>query len=72
MASCPSCLCGELYAQADCSLRKNSAGRQARSLFLLFLKSRRDDAKEDLLPLAQSAWAKDWDKPEEDAAWRDL
>jgi hypothetical protein len=40
--------------------------------FLLFLKSRRDGAKDDLPPLAQSAWAKDWDKPEEDAAWRDL
>jgi hypothetical protein len=40
--------------------------------FLLFLKSRHNDAREDLLPLAQSAWAKDWDKPEEDAAWRDL
>jgi hypothetical protein len=40
--------------------------------FLLFLKSRRDDAKEELVPLAQAAWAKDWDKPEEDAAWRDL
>jgi hypothetical protein len=40
--------------------------------FLLFLKSRRSDAKEDLLPLAHSTWAKDWDKPEEDEAWRDL
>jgi len=40
--------------------------------FLLFLKSKRGDALEDLLPLAQSAWAKDWDNPDEDAAWRDL
>jgi hypothetical protein len=40
--------------------------------FLLFLKSRRGDAQEKLLPLARSAWAKDWDTPEEDAAWRDL
>ena len=40
--------------------------------FLLFLKSKRDDAKDGLLPLVQSAWATDWDKPEEDAAWRDL
>jgi hypothetical protein len=40
--------------------------------FLLFLKSRRGDAQEKLLPLAQSPWAKDWDTPEEDAAWRDL
>ncbi len=40
--------------------------------FLLFLKSRRGGVKDDLMPLAQSAWAKDWDKPEEDAAWRDL
>jgi hypothetical protein len=40
--------------------------------FLLFLKSKRGDAKGDLLPLAHAAWAKDWDKPEEDEAWRDL
>ena len=40
--------------------------------FLLFLKSRRGVADVDLLPLAQSAWGKDWDKPEEDAAWLDL
>ena len=26
----------------------------------------------DLLPLAQTAWAADWDRPEEDEAWRDL
>ena len=40
--------------------------------FLLFLKSRGGDANVDLLPLAQSAWVRDWDKPEEDAAWLDL
>jgi hypothetical protein len=40
--------------------------------FLLFLKSRHGDAKDDLPPLAHSTWAKDWDKPEEDEAWRDL
>jgi hypothetical protein len=43
--------------------------------FLVFLKSResaRDDGREDLLPLAQSAWGTDWNTPEEDEAWRDL
>ena len=43
--------------------------------FLAFLKSRRASAEQtgdDLLPLAQSAWAADWNTPEEDAAWRDL
>ncbi len=25
-----------------------------------------------LLPLAESAWAADWDTPEEDEAWRNL
>ncbi|MGD1030398.1 MAG: DUF2281 domain-containing protein [Opitutaceae bacterium] len=40
--------------------------------FLLFLKSKHGDAQVKLLPLAQSAWTKDWDTPEEDAAWRDL
>jgi len=42
--------------------------------FLVFLKNRRahNDANENLLPLAQSAWAADWDNPEEDEAWRDL
>jgi len=39
---------------------------------LLFLKSKHGDAQVKLLPLAQSAWTKDWDTPEEDAAWRDL
>jgi hypothetical protein len=33
------------------------------------------DGSEDvqaLLPLAESAWAVDWDTPEEDEAWRNL
>ncbi|MCC6415794.1 MAG: DUF2281 domain-containing protein [Opitutaceae bacterium] len=41
--------------------------------FLSFLKVReKGEGRENLLPLAQSAWAADWDTPEEDAAWRDL
>ncbi len=41
--------------------------------FLTFLKAReKGEGCENLLPLAQSAWAADWDRPEEDAAWRDL
>jgi hypothetical protein len=43
--------------------------------FLLFLKSKahsNSEKADDLLPLAQSAWAADWDSPEEDEAWRDL
>jgi len=43
--------------------------------FLVFLKTRhaaRGEGHENLLPLAQTAWAKDWDSPEEDEAWRDL
>lgn len=43
--------------------------------FLNFLKARqavRDEGREDLLPLATSAWAADWNSPEEDEAWRDL
>ncbi|HEY3854188.1 MAG TPA: DUF2281 domain-containing protein [Verrucomicrobiae bacterium] len=40
--------------------------------FITLLKSRRAEASEDLLPLAQMAWAADWDMPEEDDAWRDL
>ena len=41
--------------------------------FLAFLKAReRGEGREDLLPLAESAWASDWNTPEEDAAWRDL
>jgi hypothetical protein len=43
--------------------------------FLVFLKARvnaQAEGSEDLLPLAQSAWAADWNTPEEDEAWRDL
>lgn len=41
--------------------------------FLAFLKAKeKNEGRENLLPLAQSAWAADWDTPEEDAAWRDL
>jgi hypothetical protein len=43
--------------------------------YLAFLKSRRtgaDQGGEDLLALAQTAWAADWGTPEEDDAWRDL
>ena len=43
--------------------------------FLVFLKTRGSAAPEgteNLLPLAGSAWASDWNSPEEDAAWRDL
>ena len=43
--------------------------------FLVFLKARhaaRGEGHEDLLPLAQTSWAADWDTPEEDEAWRDL
>ena len=41
--------------------------------FLAFLKTRgKSEGRENLLPLAQSAWATDWNTPEEDAAWRDL
>ena len=43
--------------------------------FLVFLKARRaagEEGKENLLPLAQTAWAADWNTPEEDEAWRDL
>ena len=40
--------------------------------FLVFLKSRQEAGRENLLPLAQPAWAADWDTPEEDAAWRNL
>jgi len=42
--------------------------------FLMFLKSRPSegrDGMENLLPLAQSAWAADWNSAEEDEAWRD-
>ncbi|MEO6969524.1 MAG: DUF2281 domain-containing protein [Chthoniobacterales bacterium] len=43
--------------------------------FLVFLKARqtaRTEGREDLLPLAQTAWGADWDTPQEDEAWRDL
>jgi hypothetical protein len=40
--------------------------------FLTFLKARQKEGRESLLPLAQTAWATDWNTPEEDAAWRDL
>ncbi len=43
--------------------------------FLVFLKARLNaqaEGAEDLLPLAHSAWAADWNTPEEDEAWRDL
>ncbi|MBM3883999.1 MAG: DUF2281 domain-containing protein [Planctomycetes bacterium] len=43
--------------------------------FLNFLKTRqaaRGEGREDLLPLAQTAWGADWNTPEEDEAWRDL
>jgi hypothetical protein len=40
--------------------------------FLTFLKSRQAQASDDLLPLPPSAWAIDWNTPEEDEAWRDL
>ena len=43
--------------------------------FLVFLKARQAtpaEGGENLLLLAQSAWAADWNTPEEDEAWRDL
>jgi len=40
--------------------------------FLVFLKTRLAEGRENLLPLAQTAWAADWNTLEEDAAWRDL
>ncbi len=41
--------------------------------FLAFLKAReKGEGRENLLPLVQTAWAADWNTPEEDAAWRDL
>jgi len=43
--------------------------------FLAFLKARQSaqaQGAENLLPLAQSAWAADWNTPQEDEAWRDL
>ena len=43
--------------------------------FLVFLKTReaaREEGRENLLPLAQTAWGADWNLPEEEEAWRDL
>ena len=43
--------------------------------FLTFLKARQTaqaEGQENLLPLAQTAWAADWNTPQEDEAWRDL
>ena len=43
--------------------------------FLVFLKTKdavRDEGRENLLALAQTAWGPDWDTPAEDEAWRDL
>ena len=43
--------------------------------FLVFLKTQRAaryEGHETLLPLAETAWAADWNTPEEDEAWRDL
>jgi hypothetical protein len=41
--------------------------------FLAFLKAReKGEGRENLLPLAQTAWAADWNTPEEDEAWRNL
>jgi hypothetical protein len=43
--------------------------------FVAFLKAKNQastEGREDLLPLAQSAWAADWNSKEEDEAWSDL
>lgn len=43
--------------------------------FLRFPKARQTaqaNGKEDLLPLAQTAWGADWSTQDEDEAWRDL
>ena len=40
--------------------------------FLLFLKSRAEHARGDTAVASESALAKDWLRPEEDAAWADL
>jgi hypothetical protein len=43
--------------------------------FVVFLKAQeaaREEGRENLLALAQSAWGADWDSPGEDEAWRDL
>lgn len=56
---------------------KNAPEIMQRELFdfLAFLKTRQTgqpEGAENLLPLAQTAWAVDWNSPEEDEAWRDL
>jgi hypothetical protein len=43
--------------------------------FLVFLRSRprsQAEAPANLLPLAQTAWAADWNTPQEDEAWHGL
>jgi|GEM_PF-498676 len=43
--------------------------------FLVFLKAQaavREECRENLLPLAQTAWGADWGTSEEEEAWRDL
>ena len=43
--------------------------------FLIFLKARlsaQSEGAESLLRLARTAWAVDWNTPEEDEVWRDL
>jgi len=41
--------------------------------FLMGLKGRpQAEGAGSLLPLAQTAWAADWNTPEEDEAWREL
>lgn len=40
--------------------------------YLQFLKSRQFDDRFDGLEASHSALAKDWDSPEEDAAWANL
>jgi hypothetical protein len=40
--------------------------------FVLFLKSRQREEELDTTFLSESSLAKDWMKPEEDAAWSDL
>ena len=37
--------------------------------FLVFLKTRQAEGRENLFPPAQMAWTADWNIPEEDAAW---
>jgi len=59
-----------LKVAADGSRRTNKQRREVFD-FLVFLKGRRaaeKEGREDLLPLAQSAWAPDWNTPEEDEA----